>query len=448
MGLPCPSHAKPTSGAGKTAKTAKPTNESGKASKTAKPAPNKGDIRAKRSELKDIERRLGDLQRDLKKTEAQQTEAVRAVAEVEREVSKATRALRQVMSERADASRQLAGLETEQQQLEKRIAARQKELSEWLRQNYIAGTPNDIAALLAARDPNQSVRDTYYLERLGHVQLELIEALRADLRLKAEHAKQVTVHRTNLARLENDRRKSQEKQEEAYERRRETLGKIETTLKTQKERIAALKADEEKLTQIVNTLARRAAEAEARAAAKRERERANAQARHVPSRKAGQSTEVGKSNTVEPVVGKVREVPEPIPGGSDFAQLRGKLNFPVAGDLIGRFGAQRAGQGTAWRGVFIRAPNGTKVRAVSNGAVAYSDWLRGYGNLLIVDHGGGYLSIYGNNDALYKKVGDTVRTGEAVASVGASGSEAESGLYFEIRYRGQAIDPMQWVKLR
>ena len=477
-----PLHAKTASGSGKTAKTAptkatkttkapskttkttKTASEPGKAAKTtatgrpgkaakAEKAPDKAEIRAKRSELKDVERRLGDLQRDLEKTETQQTEATRAVADVEREVSKATRALRQVVSERAEANRQLDELEAEQLALEERIAARRSELAEWLRRNYMYGAANDIAALLAARDPNQFVRDTYYLERIGRVRIKLIEDLRADLQLNAEHTQQITDRRTTLVRLEDDRRKRQEKLEETHGQRREALEKIETTLKTQRERMSALKADEERLTQVVNTLVKRAAEAEARAtAAKRERERANARARarqnSVADRGLEQSSVVEKKRAVEPVVGKVREVPDSTPGGTGFAQLRGKLNFPVAGELLGRFGAPRAGQGTTWRGVFIRAASGAEVRAISDGAVVYSDWLRGYGNLLIVDHGGGYLSIYGNNDALYKEAGASVRKGEAIASVGASGSEAESGLYFEIRHKGQAIDPMQWVRFR
>jgi septal ring factor EnvC (AmiA/AmiB activator) len=466
MGLSDPLHARPASAQGKTTKAAKATGGQGKTAKTTKAGTakaarttkaasgsSKAEINAKRSELKNIERRLGDLRRDVEKTEAMQTEAVRAVADVEREVSKATRALRQVMTEHADASRQLAELEAGQHELEDRIAARQDELAEWLRRNYIYGAANDVAALLAARDPNQFVRDTYYLERLGRARLELIEGLRDDLRLKAEHAQQVNTRRATLARLEDDRRKRQEKQEESYVRRRVTLEKIETTLKTQREKMVALKADEERLTQVVNTLVQRAAEAEARAAAaRREREKARANARtrrnSVADARVEHSPNVGKKSAAEPVVGTVREVPELTSVDTGFAQLRGKLNFPVAGQLLGKFGAPRAGQGTAWRGVFIRAARGTQVRAVSGGSVVYSDWLRGYGNMLIVDHGGGYLSIYGNNDALYKEVGNVVRTGEAIASVGASGSESESGLYFEIRHRGQAIDPMQWVRLR
>src|SRR5690606_12905977 len=118
---------------------------------------------------------------------------------------------------------------------------------------------------------------------------------------------------------------------------------------------------------------------------------------------------------------------------------------PVRGELVGRFGTQRAEGGTTWKGIFIRAASGTEVRAVAAGEVVFSDWLRGYGNLLIIDHGSSYLSVYGNNDALLKEVGARVAGGESIANVGASGGVAESGLYFEIRHQGRPLNPMQWV---
>ena len=410
----------------------------------------KSEIRAKRTDLGNVKRRLDNLQHDLEKTEASYAEASRAVAEAEREVSKAARALRQTMAERASVEQQLVTLEAEQRETEKRIDTRQNELADWLRRNYMAGTASDIAALLATRDPNQFARDAYYLERLGRARLELIEELRSDLQRRAEHLSQIATRRARLARLEEDRRKRQEILEQTHAHRRESLEKIAQTLKTQRERMNSLKADEEHLTQVVNTLVQQAIESEARAeAARRERAKTRENARqHSAKTRPPQPDE---KPPVEPVVAKVREAAKPIPGGAGgahFAQLRGKLHFPVTGELIGSFGTPRAGQGTVWRGVFIRAASGTDVRAVSDGEVVFSDWLRGYGNLLIVDHGSGYLSIYGNNDALYKEAGDIVHGGDAIAGVGASGAETESGLYFEIRHQGQALDPMQWVKLK
>ena len=96
----------------------------------------------------------------------------------------------------------------------------------------------------------------------------------------------------------------------------------------------------------------------------------------------------------------------------------------------------------------ILAPEGTEVKSVAAGQVVYADWLRGFGNLLVVDHGDGFLSVYGNNQSLLRETGDTVRPGEAVATVGSSGGNPESGLYFELRYQGQAFDPLRWVGLR
>ena len=98
------------------------------------------------------------------------------------------------------------------------------------------------------------------------------------------------------------------------------------------------------------------------------------------------------------------------------------------------------------KGVFIRAPEGQPVRAIAGGQVVYADWMRGFGNLIIIDHGGEYLSIYGNNQSLLKRAGDMVRPGEAIASAGNTGGNEESGLYFELRHRGKAFDPASWVK--
>jgi septal ring factor EnvC (AmiA/AmiB activator) len=131
-----------------------------------------------------------------------------------------------------------------------------------------------------------------------------------------------------------------------------------------------------------------------------------------------------------------------------FSSLRGKLRLPVLGELIGRFGAPRGAAGTEAKGVFIRAPEGQPVRAVAGGQVVYADWMRGFGNLLIVDHGEAYLSIYANNDSLLKQVGELVAPGETLATTGASGGNEETGLYFELRHLGKAFDPLRWVKLK
>jgi septal ring factor EnvC (AmiA/AmiB activator) len=130
-----------------------------------------------------------------------------------------------------------------------------------------------------------------------------------------------------------------------------------------------------------------------------------------------------------------------------FEKLRGRLRLPVRGDVVGRFGSPR-GEGGSWRGVFIRAGEGTTVHAVAPGKVVFADWLRGFGNLVIVDHGSQYLSIYGNNQSILKHVGDSISSGDVIANVGATGGQSESGLYFELRFRGAPFDPLKWTALR
>jgi septal ring factor EnvC (AmiA/AmiB activator) len=148
------------------------------------------------------------------------------------------------------------------------------------------------------------------------------------------------------------------------------------------------------------------------------------------------------------VLARVEAVPDRDLPQEAFSRLRGKLRLPVRGELTGRFGAPSGAAGIEAKGVFIRAPQGEPVRAVARGQVVYADWMRGFGNLLILDHGESYLSIYANNESLLKSVGDGVGAGEAVARTGASGGREETGLYFELRHSGRAFDPLRWVKLK
>jgi septal ring factor EnvC (AmiA/AmiB activator) len=122
--------------------------------------------------------------------------------------------------------------------------------------------------------------------------------------------------------------------------------------------------------------------------------------------------------------------------------------LPVRGELANRFGSPRADGGVTWKGLFIRSANGSEVKAVATGRVVFADWLRGFGNLMIVDHGNSYMSLYGNNETIHRQVGDAVRGGETIATVGNSGGNPDSGLYFELRHQGKPFDPLNWVRIK
>ncbi|MDR2688902.1 MAG: peptidoglycan DD-metalloendopeptidase family protein [Azoarcus sp.] len=403
-------------------------------------AQNDAEISEKRSDLDDLKRRIRELQRDLDKGEAERSSAAKAVIEAQRELSKAARALQRLVAERRDAERKLTILEAEQREIETRIRSRRDELASWLRRHYMHGAADGVAPFLSALDPNQIARDAFYLEALGRARLALIDGLRADLHLRTTRAAEIDARREELARLEENQRARQQQLAELHAQRREALANISAQLSSRHAEVDALKADEASLARLIDMLAQRARETAARQA-RLEAERAAQNAATTQNAAVTRLSPDGR-HIGEPVVGEIRHAVPAV----NFAKLRGQLRFPVTGELSSRFGAQRVGGGTTWKGVFIRAANGAEVRAVGQGEVVFSDWLRGYGNLLIIDHGGEYLSVYGNNDVLYKEVGDTVYAGDTIASVGESGVGPESGLYFEIRHQGQAIDPMQWVR--
>lgn len=396
----------------------------------------------RRADLDALKERIRALQRDIEGTEKSHGSAATALVAAEREVSRLQRRLRQMAGERLEVERTIARLGREQAEVEARITARSDELAEWLRRHYVYGSADGVAPFLSSRDPNQIARDAHYLEHLGRARLALIDSLRGDLRQKAELQAVAQARANRLAELEAEQRGREAELAAMHEARRVAVAELNAQLQEQRREFASLRQDENRLGQLIEGLTRAAREQQ-RA---REQAAARAQQQQQQQQRSASGTVATPGRPAERVVGQAREVARAGSSGVPFASLRGKLLFPVRGELLGRFGAPRAEGGTTWRGVFIRARSGEDVRAVADGEVVYSDWLRGFGNLIIIDHGSDYLTVYGNNDALLREVGDRIAGGDAIASVGASGGGTETGLYFEIRHQGQALDPMKWVR--
>lgn len=140
------------------------------------------------------------------------------------------------------------------------------------------------------------------------------------------------------------------------------------------------------------------------------------------------------------------ESPEPRFDNKPFAKLRGQLPWPVKGKVKKLFGRQKQLSQLRWQGVLIEAPVGRHVRAISGGRIAFADWLRGLGNIIIIDHGNSYLSLYGHNESLFKSAGEWVEAGDIIGSVGSSGGQKKPNLYFEIRKKGRPQNPTKWCK--
>lgn len=153
-------------------------------------------------------------------------------------------------------------------------------------------------------------------------------------------------------------------------------------------------------------------------------------------------------DALKSIVSKVEEVVREIrlPAGAGFKQLKGKLGWPAKGQHLQNYGDDRHDGHLKWNGSLIAAVEGSDVRAIYHGRVVFADWLRGFGLMTIIDHGDGYMSLYGHSQALNKQVGDWVEAGEMIAQAGSTGGQNETGIYFEIRYQGQAVDPALWCK--
>jgi len=379
-------------------------------------------VDARKSELQDLKGRIESLRRDMAAAEESRNYAADQLRETELAISDANRRLHGLEAEHADVKGQLADLGAQGQRLDRQTAAQQNQLARLLNRQFVAGDSGALKLLLSGRDPNQAARDRYFLTQLSLAKAELIQQLRATAAEKQRLAEAARQRQEQLAEIERREREGRAQLLERKKQRLTTLAAIADRLKAQRREITTLKRDEQRLGKLIEGLARIAA---ARKAAP----------------KPGRGDAAGTRST------KVKDR-DPGNVGGAFAALRGHLKLPVKGSIAGRFGSPRAEGGASWKGVFIRAAEGAEVRAVAAGSVVFSDWLRGFGNLLIVDHGDDFLSVYGNNESLLAAVGASVRSGEPVATVGNSGGNPDSGLYFELRHRGQPFDPLKWAAAR
>jgi septal ring factor EnvC (AmiA/AmiB activator) len=275
------------------------------------------------------------------------------------------------------------------------------------------GSTDRLRLILEGRDPEAAARHLQYYEYIQRARARLIAGLRQEEDDLAQLQSQAQARRDQLAQNEAEQAKENRRLEKEREARAAEVKKIAGEISRNRRRIGELKRDEARLANLVERIAK--------ALAERERE--------------------GGGKEGEPV----DRVADASLASRPFPSLKGKLHLPVRGRLMNRYGERREATGTAWKGLFIRAVTGETVRAVADGLVVYADWLRGFGNLLILDHGGGYMSLYANNEGLLRGVGEKVRAGDPIANVGASGESADSGLYFELRRGGKPFDPLKWT---
>lgn len=378
----------------------------------------------RRDELRQLREQIRQLEQDIARSEEARGDAADDLAQSEKAISSAQRRLHEIARERRAVEEEIRRLQAEQLELESRISERRKQLGDTVYRLYVEGGQAGARRLLGGGDPNQLARDSYYLEQIALQRAQMIEEARQALDSLHQVMAEAEQRRVELGKLEHERGTEQQRLADERGKHRAALDAAAGKLRAQRKEMQSLQSDAQRMEKLIKGLERIA-----------------------KSRPPAKPPQVAKPTgpASEPVTGRADSVASSADAGNSISNLKGRLRWPIKGELTGRFGTPRGESGMPWKGVFIRATQGTEVHAVADGRVAYADWLRGFGNLIIVDHGGEYLSIYGSNDALLRTPGEHVRAGDVIATVGATGGAEESGLYFELRYRGQAVDPAKWM---
>lgn len=381
----------------------------------------RSDVAELKKLLEQLQQEKSGVQKDLRKTETEMGELEKQVKELQEGLKNGEEEIRRLDQEK----KKLHDARLEQQRL----------IGIQARAAYQSGRQEYLKLLLNQQNPEKFSRTLTYYDYLSEARMEQLATFNETLRQLA-NVEQDIVNQQNLL-LEHkgalDARTEQLAQ--ARKERQLALGKLNQEYSARDHKLKARQQEQAQLARVLKTieetLARQAREAE------QARQRALIAAREQQR----SSTAAASSPSSGPLVsaGSGHDGP--------FAQARGKLPWPVDGRLVARYGTPRGADArTKWDGVLIGASAGSQVRAVHGGRVVFADWLRGAGLLVILDHGNGYLSLYGHNQSLLRDAGDLVNAGEPIATVGTSGGQDTPALYFAIRQQGRPSDPAQWCR--
>jgi murein hydrolase activator len=354
---------------------------------------------AAEAELKAVRSQIDRMRAEMERDAGRRDKITRELEETEKTVSGARGALDKIRRERALHTARRGELAARRRGEEAALGERRDALAGQIRAAHMIGQREPLKLLLSQRDPAQTGRVLTYYQYFGTARASQIAAINSHLAELATLDAALAEEEARLTALEEQQKGELSRLQSARERRGRALVTLEAESKNRARELERLKEQQGGLETLVRELRR--------------------------------------------ALDRIDKFPTD--SKDAFAKLRGKLSWPVAGRLLASFGQTRAG-GVKWDGVLLSGSQGTAVRAVYHGRVVYADWLSGLGLLTIIDHGDGYLSLYGHNERLYKEVGERVTAGDTIATVGDSGGRSTPALYFEIRKAGRPVDPRPWFK--
>lgn len=353
-------------------------------------------VAAKEAELKQVRSRIESIRKSIV-AEAERRDSLAAqLKDAELEIQSARERLADIRSRRAAAEDKLRALEEERGETRKKIADEREALAGELRVAYMNGRQEQVKLLLNQGDPAKLGRVMAYYGYFGQARAARIAAIDEHLAHLELLTESIAAEASRLQAIEAENAKEVSSLANARDRRKTTLAAVQSRIKTRNDELAALERNAKALEKLVEQLRR-----------------------------------------------AIEEFPEL--AAQPFQRVKGKLPWPVKGQLLARFGQLRAGGPLKWQGLVIAAERGAQVRAPFHGRVVYADWLPGLGLLIVLDHGGGYMSLYGHNEQLYRRVGERVAPGDVLAAVGDAPGFGRGGLYLEIRKGRDTVDPAAWL---
>ncbi len=396
----------------------------------------------------------------------------------EQAISAAAAKLEQTKQQLKQNQQKLVGLQQDKLDLEQQASHQKQLLAKQAESAFQAGNHDYLKLLLNQQDPAKLSRSLDYYDYLNKARIEAIEALRTT-RTKLAKNQQATKETENkLQTLLSEQQQHHQSLLASQQSRAKVRNQLQQSVQDDEQKLTKLVKAEKALKARLEELRRQREEQERRERAERERlaklkaeqerqrrleaQRLAAEQKRIAEQQriAAQQQKVGEQQRLAAQQQKVAEQQnrvaeqqaaarssKPSSGGYGGLSTNGSLRWPVQGPILISYGSPRTAE-LKWKGTLIGASEGTQVKAVAPGQVVYADWLDGFGMLLVIDHGRGYMSLYGHNQSLLRQVGQSVEQGEPVALVGDSGGQDRPGLYFEIRYQGEAINPTKWLAKR
>jgi len=353
------------------------------------------------AKLQQLRGKIDQLENDINSLKQDRSEAYSNLVRVERKLNRMHAEVHRLNLKLASTRKDILRSRKVQVDLRRGMGQQRQSVAQQVRTAYLLGSQAEIKLLLNQEHVDDVSRSLAYYHYLTQARIEHIESMQTSLTKQQQLESRIAQQQQQLDQLKKQKLDETAKIEPIVERRKVLLAKLDKRLGSSSEQMRELREDEQRLERLVNRI------------------------------------EEFKEEDLVPV--------NPVAGA--FGKQRNRLKLPVNGRILARFGTRRDVGGQHWNGIFVAANAGDDVHAVYAGRVVFAGWLHGFGLLMILDHGDGYMTLYGHNQSLYKVVGDWVDTGDTIASVGNTGNPPRTGLYFGVRQLGKPRNPLIWCKI-